>query len=155
MNISKDSVVSFLYTLRDADNEVLDTNQGDTSLSYIQGSGAIIPGLDREMVGKTKGDSFSVSIKPEDGYGTYDDSLIFPVPSSSFTNTSELKIGMAVSVQQKDQDMILYVKSIEKEEVVLDGNHPLAGQTLNFEINIENVRKATETELEHGHVHEE
>jgi len=155
MTIAKNSVVSFTYTLKNSDNNVIDTNVGSSPLSYIQGSGAIIPGLDKEMIGKSVGDSFSATILPDKGYGNYDETLLFPVPVSSFQKPDELKIGMPVQVQQKEREMILYVKSIEDKEVVLDGNHPLAGQTLNFDINIVNVREATETELEHGHVHEE
>jgi len=153
MNVAKDSVVSFFYTLKNDGGEVLDTNEQGEALSYIHGTGAIVPGLENAMEGKTSGDAFAAVVIPSEGYGDYDDSLIFSVPMENFKDPGKVEVGMSVEVQSQEGTRILQIKKIEDTTVFLDGNHPLAGETLHFDISISDIREATEEELNHGHVH--
>jgi len=153
MNVAKDSVVSFFYTLKNDGGEVLDTNEQGEVLSYIHGTGAIVPGLENAMEGKTSGDAFTAVVIPSEGYGDYDDSLIFSVPMENFKDPGKVEVGMSVEVQSQEGTRILQIKKIEDTTVFLDGNHPLAGETLHFDISISDIREATEEELNHGHVH--
>ena len=153
MIVAKNSVVSFYYTLKTDDGEVIDTNEQEEVLSYIHGTGAIVPGLENEMEGKTSGDTFTAVVVPEEGYGEYDDALIFSVPMDNFKEPDKVEIGMSVEVQSQEGTRILQIKKIEDSTAFLDGNHPLAGETLHFDIKISDIREATEEELSHGHVH--
>ena len=153
MSIAKNSVVSFYYTLTSDSGEVIDTNVEGDVLSYIHGTGSIVQGLEQAMEGKKEGDSFTAVVAPEEGYGSYDDELLFSVPKESFKEPEKVEIGMSVEVQSKEGMRILQIKNIDGESVLLDGNHPLAGATLHFDISISAVREATAEELSHGHVH--
>lgn len=151
MKIAKNKVVSFDYTLTLEDGEVLDSSDGRDPLSYIQGLGNIISGLEAAMEGRESGDVFKISIPPEDAYGIYNDELVQSVPRSMFDSGLEIVPGMEFS--NEDNNAIFRVIEIQKEHVVLDGNHPLAGEKLTFDIKITNVREASSEELSHGHVH--
>lgn len=153
MKIEKNKVITIDYTLKDDEGTILDTSDGREPLSFIQGLGNIIPGLEKAFEGKNIGDSFSVSIAPDDAYGPYNEQMIFSVPADKFQNKDELKVGMQVQAQTEHGPQILSVIGIEGDEIKLDGNHPLAGMTLNFDIIINDVREATPEELDHGHVH--
>jgi len=153
MKISKDSVVTIDYTLKDNSGAVLDTSADREPLSYIQGAGAIIPGLENALEGKQKGESLSVTLASKDAYGDYDESLIVTVPKDKLQVDAEIKVGMQFQTQTQYGPRILIVKAIEGNDIKLDGNHPLAGQELNFDVFIKEVREATKEELEHGHVH--
>lgn len=151
MKIAKNKVVSFDYTLTLEDGEVLDSSDGRDPLSYIQGLGHIIAGLEAAMEGRESGDAFKISIPPEDAYGIYNDDLVQSVPRSSFDSSLNIVPGMEFS--NEDSNAIFRVIEIQKELVVLDGNHPLAGEKLTFDIKITNVRDASSEEISHGHVH--
>ena len=153
MNIAKNSVVSFYYTVKTDSGEVVDSNEQGDVLSYIHGTGAIVPGLENAMEGKKAGDAFSAVVVPAEGYGEYDDALIFSVPKENFKEPDTVEVGMSVEVQSQEGARVLQIKKIEDETVFLDGNHPLAGETLHFDITISDIREATEEELSHGHVH--
>ena len=154
MNIEADKVVSIDYTLKDDQGVVIDSSEGNGPLSFIYGNGNIISGLEAALEGKTSGDELSVSIEPKDGYGEYDETMIFEVPKDQFQDSSKLEEGMQVQGQTKEgQVQVFTIKSIGEEEVVLDANHPLAGYTLHFEVAVTGVRDATPEELDHGHVH--
>ncbi len=154
MQAAENKVVSIDYTLKDDEGNVLDTSQGSEPLSFIFGNGSIIPGLEKAIAGKTKGDEISVSVDPEEGYGEYDESLILQVEKDKFQEPDNIQEGMQVQAQAQDgQVQILTVKSIDGEQVTLDANHPLAGQRLNFELEVTDVRDATDEEIDHGHVH--
>ena len=153
MNVEKNSVVSFYYTLKNDGGDVIDTNENGEVLSYIHGTGAIVPGLENAMEGKSAGDAFTAEVVPAEGYGEYDDALIFSVPMENFRDPESVEVGMGVEVQSQDGGRILQVKEIDGQTVFLDGNHPLAGETLHFDITISEIRNATDEELEHGHVH--
>ncbi len=154
MNIIENSVVEMHYTLTDDQAITIDTSEGKDPLSFIYGSGMIIPGLEKELKDKTDGDKLSVVVQPEEGYGVYNDQLIGEVAKNLFQDDLELQVGMPVQAQNQDGSVqVLTVAEVKEETVVLDGNHPLAGKVLNFEIEIVSVREASAEELEHGHVH--
>lgn len=141
------------YTLKDEQGETIDSSQGHEPLAYIQGIGNIIPGLEDALEGKTKGDKLEVTIAPEDGYGERQENMVQKVAKSGFQGDEELVVGMQVQVETKNGPAIAMVSEIEGEDVTLDLNHPLAGVTLNFDVEVMDVREATDEELDHGHVH--
>jgi len=156
MTVAKDRVVSINYTLTDEEGQVLDSSEGREPLAFIQGVGAIIPGLEQALEGCEQGESISVSLAPEEAYGEYNDELIVNVPKDRFPEPDQLEVGGQVQAQTADGGVqILTVAEIAEQEVTLDANHPLAGQELHFEVSIENVREATGEELDHGHVHDD
>lgn len=153
MKISKHSVVSIDYTLTNDAGKVLDSSKGREPLSYIQGMGSLIPGLENALEGKGKGESLKVSIPPKDGYGERDEGLVQDVPRDQFGEGAEVEIGMQFQVDTEGGEVVVTVVGVEPETVKVDGNHPLAGETLNFDVTVSEVRAATEEELHHGHVH--
>lgn len=154
MKVDKDRVVSIDYTLKDDTGEVIDTSEGREPLAFVYGSGSIIPGLEKNLEGKTPGDEFQVTVKPEEGYGEYNDQLIVEVSKDNFEEGAEINEGMQVQATKSDGSaQVLTVKDIADDKVTLDANHPLAGQTLHFEVAVTEVREATPEELEHGHAH--
>ncbi|MCB0506104.1 MAG: peptidylprolyl isomerase [Cyclobacteriaceae bacterium] len=153
MVIAQNRVVTMHYTLKDEQGETIDSSQGHEPLAYIQGIGNIIPGLEDALEGKTKGDKLEVTIAPEDGYGERQENMVQKVAKSGFQGDEELVVGMQVQVETKNGPAIAMVSEIEGEDVTLDLNHPLAGVTLNFDVEVMDVREATDEELDHGHVH--
>ncbi len=154
MQIAKNAVVTIDYTLTDEAGEVVDTSQGREPLSYIQGTGSIIPGLESALEGKAAGDSLEVSIPPEQAYGPRQDALVVQVPRERFESADEVKPGMQFQTQTESGVQVITVVAVDGENVTVDANHPLAGATLNFAVSVVGVRDATAEELEHGHVHE-
>ncbi|MFT6221792.1 MAG: FKBP-type peptidyl-prolyl cis-trans isomerase SlyD [Candidatus Endobugula sp.] len=156
MQISKDLVASIHYTLKNADGDVLDTSEGQEPLHYVHGAQNIVPGLEKELDGKTTGDKLSVTVEPIDGYGEYNPGLIQELPKDMFAGVENIEVGMEFQTQTPEGDMqIIEVKSIDGDKITVDGNHPMAGQTLHFDVEVTDVREATADELEHGHVHSE
>lgn len=153
MQIAQKKVVTIDYTLTNKSGDVLDTSKGREPLTYLHGSGNIIPGLEKALTGKSKGESVKAVIPPEEAYGKHDESLIQKIPSSRFQNSKELKPGMQFQIRGGGQVRIATITSIEGDTVTVDMNHELAGETLNFDVTIVDVRDATEEELDHGHVH--
>ncbi len=153
MKIRKNTVVSFEYTLKDDDGNLIDSSKGRGPLKYLHGNGNLIPGLEKALEGREAGESFSVRIPPEEAYGEIDEALIQEVPRDLFDESEGLEVGMQFQAQTEQGNYILTVKEIKENTVVIDGNHPLAGQNLNFEINIIAVREATLEELAHGYAH--
>ena len=154
MQIGTNNVVSIHYTLRDETGEVLDASEGREPLDYIHGSGQIIPGLENALEGKSKGEELAVVIEPENGYGTRDESLVHEVPKSEFEVPDEIEVGMQFRVGDEGGTLIMVVAGVGDEVVTLDGNHPLAGVTLSFDVSIADVREATEEEIKASqHVH--
>lgn len=153
MNIAQKKVVSINFTLKDDDGNTLDSSDGGEMLSYIHGMGNIIPGLETALVGKTAGDTLNISIPPAEAYGEFDEALILRVPRTQFTGVDNLQIGMQFSAHSPKGDQVVTIMKIEEEMVTVDGNHPLAGLTLHFDIAIIDVRDASADELSHGHVH--
>ena len=152
--IGDNLVVSMHYKLTDNDGNVLDSSEGAEPLTYLHGSGNIIPGLEKELVGKVEGDSHQVKVEPEEGYGEINPELIQTVDKAAFQGVESVEVGMSFEAQASDGSVQhIVVKSIEGEVVTIDANHPLAGVTLNFDVEIVSVREATEEEIDHGHVH--
>ena len=154
MDIAKDKVVSIDYTLRNADGEVLETSDGREPLTYLHGRGGLLPGLEKELTGKAIGEEFQVGLSPAEAYGERDESLVGKVPRDQFQPGTELKPGMQFQAQTSKGKRILTVTQVTDDLVEVDGNHPLAGQSLNFDVKVVSIRVATAEEVEHGHVHE-
>jgi FKBP-type peptidyl-prolyl cis-trans isomerase SlyD len=152
--VEKNSAVSIEYTLRSDAGEVIDTSVGDDPLTYLHGHGQIVPGLEREITGKKKGDEVKVKVSPADGYGEKDERKTMKVPKKELPKGMKPEVGMQLSAESPTGDVVpVWVTEVHADSVTLDGNHPLAGQNLNFEIKVMDVRPATKDELEHGHVH--
>lgn len=153
MQISKNKVVAIDYTLTDDDGNTLDTSANREPLKYIQGAGNIIPGLERALEGEESGAQVNVTVQPDEGYGQRDENLKQQVPRNLFEGVDTLEPGMQFQAQTEGGVQIITVAEVGDEQVLVDANHPLAGVTLNFDVNVVEVRDATEEELEHGHVH--
>lgn len=153
MIAGQNSVVLMDYTVKDDEGNLIDTSSGQEPLAFILGMGNIIPGLERAFVGKKIGDAFNVRVKPDDGYGERDESLVEVVPRSQFAGIKDLRPGMQLQAQTDDDVMVVTVVKITDKEVTVDANHPLAGKNLNFDVKIVEIRGATTEELTHGHVH--
>lgn len=150
--IANDHVVSFHYTLTNAEGETLDKSQSEP-LAYLQGAGNIIPGLEKALLGKKAGDKFVVTIPAAEGYGEYNADLVQEVPAQMFQGVENIEAGMQFQAQTDDGVQIVTVKSVGGDKVIVDANFPLAGQDLTFDVEVAEVRPATAEELEHGHVH--
>lgn len=153
MQIAKNAVVNIHYTLKNDAGAVLDSSAGGEPLAYMHGNGNLIPGLEKALEGKRTGDKLSVSIAPKDGYGVRDEDLVQSVPRSAFAGIDKLEVGMQFQADSNYGPRTVTITSIEGDKVTVDGNHPLADQTLNFEVEVTGVRSATDEELSHGHVH--
>ena len=153
MAITADSVVTIHYTLKDDDGAVIDSSASGEPLAYLHGHGNIVPGLERELTGRNVGDTVSVRVAPAEGYGEYDKNLVQSVPRRALRGIKEVQPGMHLHAKTEQGTRTLTVTGVTGDMVTLDGNHPLAGKHLNFDIQIEAVRPATEEELSHGHVH--
>lgn len=153
MHIEKNRVVTLHYILRDEQGAVIDSSSGRVPLSYLHGKGNIIPGLEQALAGKAAGDKLDVTVAPEQGYGRRDDRLLQIVPRNRFGEVSDLKPGMQVRTSGPQGARLVTVVGVDRDFVTVDGNHPLAGRTLNFSVEIAEVRKATHQEVSHGHVH--
>ena len=153
MQVANEKVVYIHYTLTNQEGETLDSSSGRDPLGYLHGAGNIIPGLEQALEGKEAGEKLNVSVAPEQGYGERDEALIQQVPRSAFEGVDSVEPGMQFQAQSPHGPMLVTVTKVETEEVTVDANHPLAGQTLNFDVEITEIRDATEEELGHGHVH--
>ncbi|MBX3038040.1 MAG: peptidylprolyl isomerase [Anaerolineales bacterium] len=147
-------VVSMEYKLT-VDGEVLDSSDQAGPLQFLAGYGNIIPGLEKEMMGMKIGDSKEVTVQPEDGYGEFDEEAFMDVPRSEFPADMKLEEGAELHITDEDgEHQAAYVLSFDDKTVKLDFNHPLAGAVLNFYVKVVALRKPTDEELDHGHVHE-
>jgi FKBP-type peptidyl-prolyl cis-trans isomerase SlyD len=153
VHIEKNRVVTLNYTLRDEQGAIIDASSGRGPLNYLHGKGNIIPGLEQALAGKSAGDKLDVAVPPEKGYGQRDDRLVQIVPRNKFKEVSELTPGMQVRASGSQGARLVTVVRVERDFVTLDGNHPLAGRTLYFSVEVAEVRKATHEEVSHGHVH--
>lgn len=149
MPIAHNDVVTIHYTLKDDADKVIDSSSGGEPLAYLHGHGNIIPGLERELAGKSVGDRLTVRVPAAEGYGEYDRALLQKVPRRALKGIANLRVGLRLQAGHQ----AVTVTHIAGDMVTLDGNHPLAGQNLNFDVEIAGVRPATEEELAHGHVH--
>jgi len=154
MKVQTNKVVTIDYTLTDERGEVLDSSKQHGPLSYIQGKGNIIPGLEQKLDGKDSGEKLKVSIAPDEAYGQRDEKRIVKLPREQFKGVDDLEVGMQFRAEGGNGDtQVVTVTAVENDTVTVDANHPLAGMILNFDVAIVEVRDATAEELSHGHVH--
>lgn len=154
MKIGKHTVVTIDYTLKDDEGEIIDTSSGAEPLVYLHGIGALIPGMESALDGKSPGDSFQIVIPPEQGYGEYDEADIMEIELVEFEDPSQVQVGMELVLETEDEgEFAAVVTGVEDDVAIVDRNHPLAGMTLHFEVAVRNVRAATPEEIDHGHVH--
>ncbi|GGY16928.1 peptidyl-prolyl cis-trans isomerase [Rhodanobacter panaciterrae] len=153
MQIAQNSVAAFHYTLTDDEGQVIDSSEGREPLTYLHGSGQIVPGLEKQMEGRAVGDKFTADVIPEEGYGVRHAELMQEVPREAFQGVEDIQPGMQFQGRGPQGEINVTVTKVEDDKVFIDGNHPLAGKTLHFAIEVTDLRVATEEELAHGHVH--
>ncbi len=153
MQIADRRVAAFHYTLTDDGGEVIDSSRDREPLAYLHGAGNIVPGLEKAMAGHAVGDTFQVNVEPSEAYGPRRDELLQTLPKTAFQGVPRIKPGMQFRAQGPQGAILITVTSVEGDQVHVDGNHPLAGHTLHFDVRVTDVRAATAEELEHGHVH--
>ena len=151
--IAKDTAVKFNYTLKDDDGNILDQSPEGQPLAYLHGHSNIIPGLEQQLEGKSAGERVNAVVEPVDGYGEYQELAVQKVPRDNFQGVEDIQAGMQFQSEAGGQVMLVTVTDVNDEEVTVDANHPLAGKRLTFDVEIQEVRAATEDELNHGHVH--
>lgn len=150
--ISQDKVVAINYVVKTSEGQLLDESKDGEPLSFIFGRGMLIKGLENALEGKQVGDSFSAEIDAKDAYGERHDGLIQTVPRNLF-GEADVQPGMQFRASTDHGEQSVMVVEVNDDEVTVDGNHPLAGIALNFDVEVMEVRVATESELDHGHVH--
>ncbi|MFC7520725.1 peptidylprolyl isomerase [Xanthomonas populi] len=150
MEISQGRVATIQYTLSDDTGQVLDRSTPDTPLSYLHGAGNIVPCLEQALDGKRLGETLTADVAPEQGYGPRHAQLIQQVPRDAFPTDIEVVPG--VQFEARTQQVLVTVTDVGADHVTVDGNHPLAGQTLHFAVEVIEVREATTEELNEGHV---
>lgn len=154
MKISPNQVVSIDYELKNDDGEVLDSSTGQEPLTYLHGTGGLIPGLEKALEGKTAEEKLEVTIPPEEAYGEFNETLVQKVTTAAFEGVEKVEPGMQFQAQGNDgEEQRIMIVAVEGDDVTIDANHPLAGQTLHFSVQVRDVREATEEEKTHGHAH--
>ena len=154
MKIAPNQVVSIDYELKNDGGDVLDTSAGQEPLTYLHGTGGLIPGLEKALEGKAADDELEVSIPPEEAYGEFNESLVQKVNKAAFEGVEKVEPGMQFQAQGNNgETQRIMVVEVAGDDVTIDANHPLAGQTLHFSVQVRDVREATEEEKEHGHAH--
>lgn len=153
MQVADNTAVSIHYTLTNDQGEVLDSSDGGDALVYLHGSGNIISGLEAALLGKKVGDKFNVRIEPEDAYGVISEDMVQVISKDMFEGVDHIEVGMQFHADVSHGPGIVTVVNIDGDNVTIDGNHPLAGEALTFDVEIVEVRAATKEELDHGHIH--
>ena len=146
MQIGNETVVTIHYTLTDAKGVVLDSSAGEEPLSFVHGAGTMIPGLEKALLGKSPGESMKISVAPADGYGVRDEDLVQKVPRKNFP-VEDVEVGMHFQTRSPNGPRIVTVLATDDENITVDANHPLAGATLNFDVQVLEVRAATPEDL--------
>ena len=155
MKVAKDLVVSLAYQVRTEDGVLVDESPVSAPLDYLHGHGSLIAGLEKALEGHDVGDRFDVHVGANDAYGNYDENLVQRVPKDVFMGVDELQVGMRFLADTDQGPVPVEITEVDGDHVVVDGNHMLAGQNLNFNVEVVAIREATEEELAHGHVHGE
>ncbi|MBB3227223.1 FKBP-type peptidyl-prolyl cis-trans isomerase SlyD [Luteibacter sp. Sphag1AF] len=154
MQAGKDKVISFHYTLGVDGNQVESSKDAGEPLWILLGHGQLIPGLEAGLEGKSAGDSFDVEITPEQGYGPRQEGMTQRVPKKFFQNGAKLKVGDSTVLSLKEGGQrVVVVQKVGMSVIDVDLNHPMAGKTLNFHVDVVSVRDASEEEVQHGHAH--
>ena len=152
MKISKNTVVEIMYTLKNDQGEVVDTNIGHEPMVYLHGHQQIVPGLEEALEGKEKGNKVSATVSPEKGYGQRRDDMVQVVDSQMFGG-QDVQPGMQFHAESNGHPILITVAKVEGDQITIDGNHPLAGENLHFVVEVGNLREASAEEIDHGHVH--
>tara|TARA_B100000787_G_scaffold108418_1_gene80583 strand:- start:251 stop:733 length:483 start_codon:yes stop_codon:yes gene_type:complete len=155
MKIAENKVALIDYTLRDNDGEMIDSSEGAGPLAYLHGAGNIVEGLEEALIGKKAGDKVKASIEPAKAYGERYEDMKQEVPKELFGGVENIEVGMQFQSETDEGPVLVTVMAISEKMVTVDGNHPLAGVHLNFDVTVREVREPTAEELEHGHVHGE
>jgi FKBP-type peptidyl-prolyl cis-trans isomerase SlyD len=151
--VKKDAVVSLSYTLKNDTGQELDKSTPDKPFAYLHGNKQIVPGLENALEGLAVGDKKQVTVAPAEGYGEFMAELKMEVERSNFPKDAEIQAGMQFSTDVNGNHQVFTVTDVGGDKVKVDGNHPLAGQTLHFDVEVVEIRDATAEELQHGHVH--
>ena len=153
MQIADSCVVSIHYTLNNSEGDTIDETEDSTPFDYLHGKNNIVPGLEAELTGKSVGDSLQVTVYPENGYGPINQELIQEVPRSAFDKIGSIEIGMRFQTEDDNgHNQLVSITDIKEDTVTVNGNHPLAGETLIFDVRVEDIRRATDEELECGQI---
>lgn len=154
MKASKDSVVEFHYVLSADGEQVENSRDAGQSLHVLLGRGQLIPGMEKALLEHEAGDAFAIELPPEEAYGLRQEGLTQRVPKKYFQHAARLKVGMPTVLQLKEGGQrVVVVQKVGMTTIDVDLNHPMAGKTLNFDIELLNVREASAEELSHGHAH--
>jgi FKBP-type peptidyl-prolyl cis-trans isomerase SlyD len=154
MTIRENSVVSFHYTLTDVEGKELDSSrERGEPMSYLHGAGNIIPGLEKAMLGKSAGDTFNVTVAAAEAYGERNENNVQRIPIKRLGDMPRPRPGQVLGFQTQQGPVQVTVVKVGRFNIDVDANHPLAGQALTFDVEITEVREATEDELNHGHAH--
>ena len=153
MIVEKDKAVSFHYTLKNAEGEQMETSREKDPMSYLHGANNIIAGLEKAMEGHAVNDEFSVTVEPEEAYGVRNEDNVQRVPLKRLKSIGKISVGQVLNLQTNQGQVQVTVLKVGRFNVDVDGNHPLAGKQLTFDVEIMDIREASEEELEHGHVH--
>jgi len=153
--VADDIVVRLDYTLTLSDGEIYDSSDETGPLELLQGQGQIIAGLEEALYGMTVGDEKDVVVTPDYAYGEYDPDAVQTLPRDIFPADMEIEVGMAIDLydEEAEEEVEAYVAEVQRDAVVIDFNHPLAGETLSFHVKVVGLRPALPEEIEHGHVH--
>ncbi len=152
MQVTEKKAVTIKYTLRDEEGAVLDSTDGRDPLTYLHGAGNLVPGVEEALEGKSAGEEVKVTVSPEKGYGVREEDNVRNVPIRKLPE-GRLLPGTTVQLNTNHGPVVAVIKALKGDYATLDLNHPLAGKTLRFELEVVDVRDATEEELAHGHVH--
>jgi len=148
-------VIGFHYTLKDKEGTTIDSSEGQTPLLFLEGSGHIIPGLEKELTNMNVGDKNKIVVPAKDGYGEVIEDLRITVKRDQFPEGAELNLGDQFQVNEEPNAPVFTIVGLEADEVNIDGNHPMAGVELHFDVEITEKRQATQEEVDHGHAHGE
>ncbi len=153
MQVADNMAVSIHYTLTNDEGEVLDSSIGDEALVYLHGMGNIISGLEKALHGKAVGDKFNVRLAPEDAYGEKHDDMVQVIPRQMFDGIDEVEVGMQFHADVSSGPGVVTVVKVDGDDITIDGNHPMAGMALTFDVEVMDIRPATAEETSHGHIH--
>ena len=153
MIAEKDKVVTFHYILKNADGTQMESSREGDPITYLHGANNIVTGLEKAMEGHAIKDSFSATLEPEEAYGVRNENNIQRVPLKRLKNLGKISVGQILNLQTNQGPVQVTVLKVGRFNIDVDGNHPLAGQQLTFDVEIDDIREASKEELEHGHVH--
>lgn len=153
MTVANNKVVSLHYTLKDSEGDSIDSSLGEEPLAYLHGASNIVPGLEKELLGKSVGDKLEVQVSAEEGYGEYNPGLKQTVSRDMFEQAEGIEVGAQFQASTEQGPVSVVVTEVSETDITVDGNHPLAGQDLFFDVEIVDIRDASAEEIDHGHVH--